>query len=85
MSAPTKVVIECTAEGWSVSVYAGDRLLIDNRWKLESRGYGREAPNNADLEQALDGYTELFEAIDETAHFGPFGVAQALYDLRHES
>ncbi len=85
MSAPTKVVIECTAEGWSVSVYADDRLLVDNRWEMQSRGYGKQAPNNADLEEVLEGYDAMFEAIDETVHFGPFGIAQALYDLRHDT
>ncbi len=84
MSAPTRVVIECTAEGWSVSVYAGERLLVDNRWELESRGSGRPAPNNADLEEALDGLDDLFEAIDDATSFGPFGIAGCLLAIRDD-
>ena len=52
---------------------------------MQSRGYGKQAPNNADLKEVLEGYDAMFEAIDETVHFGPFGIAQALYDLRHDT
>ncbi len=84
MKAPSRVVLECTAKGWSVSVYAGDRLLVDNRWGLLTHGSAKAAPSNVELETALDGYDELVDAIDEIADFGVFDVSGALLNIREE-
>lgn len=77
MSAPTRVVIECTAEGASISVYAGNRLIVDNRWEIDHLGDRLEAPNNVDLEEVLERYPELFAELDQAQNLW-MGISEAL-------
>jgi len=84
VSAPTRVVIECTAEGASISVFAGDRLIIDNRWEIDHRGDRQDAPNNVDLEDALEGYPELFAELDRAENLW-LGTSEALLSAQEDA
>lgn len=82
-SKPTKVVIEITAQGWTERVYAGEAVIAETAYVMESRGSARSSDNEEWYERLPDEFADLAEALDDLSS-GPFEVAGSLYGIEEE-
>lgn len=82
MKTPTKVTIECTADGYTVSVYSGDETIASRSTRMEGDGRALEV-----IEQSGDWYSALpnFEELADELETGvPFSIAGVLHGFRAE-
>jgi hypothetical protein len=80
MNQPTKVTMECTADGYAVSVFAGDRCIAKRSSTMKSVGEAQD-DQKADWYETLPEFEELAEELDGLT-FGPFGISCELRKLR---
>jgi len=82
MEKPKKVIVEITAQEYSLKVFDADgNVLYEqlNTMESRSRSVGQSGHDYFGLPIGIE-YGSLGDAIDDM-NFGPFGVACALHDI----
>lgn len=82
---PARVVIEITAGGYSHKIFdeSGEEIWGDQH-TMESAGFCRCESAEGIFDHAIgEEFDSLAGAIEDLS-FGPFGVAQALWNIAHD-
>ena len=83
MSIPTKVTVECTADGYTTTVYAGDEVVSHRASRMESRGRARSTEKGDVFDDLPDEFEDLADEIDSVTS-AMFGIAVKLYGIRED-
>ena len=78
---PTKVTVECTADGWTTTAYAGDEVIASRTMTMASLGSAK-ATKKGDFFDDFDCELEWFADVMADIQDDAFGVTISLARIR---